>query len=125
MSRSHPRRKTIQFSEDVLLEPDIAIFPRSNRKKSGAGFVALDKGGCSLVIEVAVSNLNYDRRLKSLPYAGLGVQEFWVVDANERITWVHTGPTEEGWSSIVERGPGELLTTPVLPKFALRLADVD
>src|SRR5258708_2570942 len=35
---------TIQFAEDVLLEPDIAVFPRSSQKRSAAGFVVLDQG---------------------------------------------------------------------------------
>jgi Uma2 family endonuclease len=116
---------TIQFPEDVLLEPDIAVFPRRDLKKSDDGFAALDRGVCSLVIEVAASSLNYDRKLKSLLYANLGVHEFWVVDANERVTWVHTGPSDQGWSSIVERGPNETLTTRALPNFSIRLADID
>ena len=116
---------TIQFSEDVLLEPDIAIFPRRYLKKSDAGFVTLDRGECSLVIEVAASSLGYDKKVKALLYAELGVQEFWVVDANERVTWIHSGPVDNGWSSIVERGPNETLTTPALPNFSLRLADID
>jgi Uma2 family endonuclease len=57
-------------------------------------------------------------------YAKLGVQEFWVIDANERRTFVHTGPTADGWSSILERGPDEVLTTPALPGFAFKLGDI-
>jgi len=46
-----------------------------------------------------------------------------LIDANERVTWVHTGPTGDGWSSIVERGPSETLTTPALPNFSIRLSE--
>jgi hypothetical protein len=46
----------------------------------------------------------------------------WV---HERITWVHTGPAGDGWSSIVERGPQETLTTPALPDFAIKLGEID
>jgi Uma2 family endonuclease len=116
---------TIQFSQDILLEPDIAVFPRRYLKKSDAGFIALDRGECSLVIEVAASSLSYDKKVKAPLYAELGVQEFWVVDANERITWIHSGPVDNGWTSIVERGANEPLTTPALPNFSLRLADID
>jgi hypothetical protein len=48
-----------------------------------------------------------------------------VVDANERITWIHTGPTDDGWSSIVEHGPSETLTTPTLPNFKIKLGGID
>jgi Uma2 family endonuclease len=116
---------TIQFSQYILLEPDIAVFPRRYVKKSNAGFIALDRGECSLVIEVAASSLSYDKKVKALLYAELGVQEFWVVDANERVTWIHSGPVDNGWTSIVERGTNEPLTTPALPNFSLRLADID
>ena len=48
-----------------------------------------------------------------------------VIDAHERVTWVHTGPTGDTWSSIVERGRSETLTTPVLPGFAIKLGAID
>ena len=48
-----------------------------------------------------------------------------MIDANERITWVHTGPAGEGWSSIVERGPQDLLTTDALPGFSIRLGEIE
>jgi len=86
---------------------------------------SLRRGDCLLVIEVAVSSLNYDKKTKARLYAALGVREFWVVDANERISWVHTGPRDDGsWSSIVEHGPEEILTTPALPGFSISLADI-
>jgi Uma2 family endonuclease len=116
---------TIEFSRDVLVEPDIVVFPRDRLKKSDAGFVTLDGVDCQVVIEVAVSSLNYDKELKAQIYAGLGVREFWVVDANERVTWVHTGPSAQGWSSIVKRGPGDTLTTPAVPGFSMRLQDIE
>lgn len=48
-----------------------------------------------------------------------------MVDANERITWIHMGPVGDGWSSIVERAPNETLTTAALPDFYIRLRDID
>jgi Uma2 family endonuclease len=116
---------TIELASDVLLEPDIVIFPRDRLKKSDAGFGTLEDGDCLLLVEVAVSSLNYDKELKAQVYAGFGVREFWVVDANERITWVHTGPSAQGWSSTVKRGPSDTLTTPAVPGFSIRLQDVE
>jgi len=116
---------SIQFSPDMLLEPDIVVFPRARLKKSDAEFSTFDLGGCSLIIEVAASRLGYDKRLKAALYASLGVLEYWVIDANRRMIWVHTGAPAEGWSSIVERGPTETLTTPALPGFSIRLGDID
>jgi Uma2 family endonuclease len=115
---------TVQFSQDMILEPDIAVFAREALIKSTANFSQIRSGGLLLAIEVAASSLAYDKGLKARLYARHRVQEFWVIDANERITWVHTGPRGDSWSSIVERGPQETLSTPALPAFSIRLADI-
>jgi Uma2 family endonuclease len=115
---------TVQFAENMILEPDIAVFARNSLIKSGANFSQIAAGGLLLAIEVAASSLAYDKGLKAHLYARHRVQEFWVIDANERITWIHTGPSGEGWSSIAERGPQEALTTPALPNFSVRLGDI-
>ena len=47
-----------------------------------------------------------------------------VVDANQRTTWVHTGPSGDAWSSIVTCGPQDALTTSVLPGFSIRLSEI-
>ncbi len=115
---------TIQFSTNILLEPDIAVFPLGRLRRSDAGFVTIEEGDCSLVIEISVSSLSYDRGQKAALYARLGVREFWVIDANERRTFIHAGPSADGWSSIVERGPDHVLTTTALPGFTLKLGDI-
>ena len=77
-----------------------------------------------LLIEIAASSLAYDRRLKARLYARHGIREYWVIDARKSVTWIHTSPTAEGWGSIVERGPQEALTTAALPKFSIRLDEL-
>jgi Uma2 family endonuclease len=116
---------SVQFSDDTILEPDLVVFRKSALIKSEANFCKIDPGGLLLAIEVAYPSLAYDKGLKARLYPRHGVREFWVVDANERRTWVHTGPSGEGWSSIVERGADEILTTPALPSFSIRLGAID
>lgn len=116
---------TIQLARDILLEPDIAIIARSVYKADPRSFAQPQAEDVLLLIEIAVSSLAYDRKVKARLYARHGIREFWVIDANERITWVHTGPAGEGWSSIVERGPQDLLTTDALPGFSIRLGEID
>jgi Uma2 family endonuclease len=115
---------TLRLTDRTMLEPDLAVFPKELFNRSVSGFAQLDPGEADLVIEVAVSSLAYDKGLKARLYARHRVREFWVIDANDRITWVHTRPSGDGWSSIVERGPQDTLTTPTLPSFAMRLADL-
>jgi Uma2 family endonuclease len=115
---------TLRLSDTIMLEPDAAVFPKSLFQKS-TSFVHLDRGEAHLIIEVAASSLAYDKDLKARLYARHGVREFWVIDANSRSTWVHTGPSGDEWLSITERGPQESLTTPALPGFSLRLGAID
>jgi Uma2 family endonuclease len=115
---------TLRLTDAVLLEPDIAVFPKELFKKSSVGFARLDPGEAHLVIEVAASSLAYDKGLKARLYARHRVKEFWVVDANTSTTWVHTGPSGDAWSSVVTRGPQDPLTTPALPGFSIRLSEI-
>jgi Uma2 family endonuclease len=100
---------TLRLTNTTMLEPDIAVFPKELFRKSSVRFAELDPGQAALVIE--------DARHR--------VREFWVVDANTGVTWVQTGPIGEQWSSIVERGPDEVLSTPTLPGFSIRLGELD
>ncbi|MEA2907167.1 MAG: hypothetical protein QOI12_4554 [Alphaproteobacteria bacterium] len=116
---------TVQFGDATILEPDVSVFKKSSLIKSDANFCQIASGELLLAIEVASSSLGYDKGLKAQLYARHRVQEFWVIDANARKTWVHTGPSGDGWSSIVERDPNQTLTTPALAGFVLKLADID
>jgi Uma2 family endonuclease len=112
---------TLQLSDNVIVEPDIAVFARASLTKSDEGFVRPAQGGVLLVIEIAVSSLRYDKLVKAALYARLGIREYWVIDANERTAWVHTGGSAEGWSSVAERRSDEPLSTPALPGLAIHL----
>ena len=116
---------TLQLSETILVEPDITVIKRSVYKADPKSFAKPGAEDVLLVVEVAVSSMAYDRKTKARLYARHGIREFWVVDANERITWVHTQPDGDTWGSIVERGPGDTLTTPPLPGFSIRLGEID
>jgi Uma2 family endonuclease len=115
---------TLRLADTTMLEPDVAVFPKAVFRKSTT-FAELDPGEARLVIEVAASSLAYDKGLKARHYARHGVREFWVIDANTRSTWIHTGPSGDSWSSIVERGPQDALATPALPGFSIRLGEID
>src|ERR1700719_1459948 len=67
---------TLQLTNTIMLEPDIAVFPKELFKKSSTGFAQLDPGEACLVIEVAASSLAYDKGLKARLYARHRVREF-------------------------------------------------
>jgi Uma2 family endonuclease len=116
---------TLQLAQDILVEPDITVISKSVYDVHPKTFAQPRPEDVLLLIEVAASSLTYDRRIKARLYARHGIREFWVIDANQCITWIHTGPTGDGWASIVERGPQETLTTTAVPNFSLGLAETD
>ena len=116
---------TLQLARDILVEPDITVISKSVYNVPPKIFAQPRPEDVLLLIEVAASSLTYDRRIKARLYARHGIREFWVVDANECITTIHTGPSGDGWTSIVERGPKEALTTTALPNFSIRLSEID
>jgi Uma2 family endonuclease len=115
---------SLRMTAKTLLEPDVAIFPKRVFDNPVSGFANLEPADAVLIIEVAHSSLAYDRGLKARLYARHRVRDFWVIDANERVTWVHTDPADHGWGSIIERSSDETLTTPALPGFAIRLSSI-
>ena len=115
---------SIQLARNVLVQPDITVISQSVYHADPKTFARPRPQDILLLIEVASSSIGYDRRVKARLYARHGIREFWVIDASERITWIHTGPTGETWSSIVERTPTEALTTPALSSFSIRLSEI-
>jgi Uma2 family endonuclease len=115
---------SLQLAKDVLLEPDIVLIREAVYDGLPKTFARPRPEDIRLVIEISVSSLSYDRGTKARLYARHQIPEFWVIDVAERKTFVHTGPSGDGWSSIVEIGPTDLLTTPALPGFSIRLGDI-
>ena len=114
---------SFQLADDVLVVPDLAVLSRVAFTPGTESFTRPSE--VQLAIEIAVSSLSYDRGLKARLYARHQVREFWVIDAMERSAWVHSGPSGDGWASVVERGPKDVLTTPTLPGFSLRLGEIE
>ncbi|MBV9629577.1 MAG: Uma2 family endonuclease [Xanthobacteraceae bacterium] len=83
---------SVQFTDRTILEPDLIVFDKQTLVRSDADFCHFERYNPLLVIEISVSSLRYDSGLKAGLYARYGVPELWVVDASERIAWVHLGP---------------------------------
>jgi len=115
---------SLQLAKDVLLEPDIVLIRESVYDAGAKTFAKPRPEDIRLVVEVSASSLSYDRGIKARLYARHRIPEYWVIDAAERKTFVHTGPSGDAWSSILERGPMDLLTTAALPGFSIRLGDI-
>jgi Uma2 family endonuclease len=84
---------TLQLAKDVLLEPDTALIQESVYDAASKTFARPRPEDIRLVVEVAASSLSYDRGIKARLYARHQIPEYWVIDAAERKTFVHTGPS--------------------------------
>jgi Uma2 family endonuclease len=51
-----------------------------------------------LVIEVADTSLEYDRRTKAALYAEAGIPEYWLLDLRDKNVEIYSQPTTEGYT---------------------------
>jgi Uma2 family endonuclease len=109
---------SICLAERTFVAPDLCIYDQSLALKDVRGT------NLQLVIEVADTTLAFDLGQKAQLYASYGAQELWVVNANTRVTTVHTGPTATGWASIREVQPGQLLYIAALPGLTITLEEL-
>ncbi len=120
------RPKGVKFAEEAPLRlsphdepvPDIILFPASMYVSKVNGDNVL------LVVEVADSSRSYDLEIKGPLYAAFGVREYWVIDTKTLVTGVHRDPSPDGYRTISDVAPAELLTPQAAPALAVRLADI-
>ena len=110
--------ENFDLTENTFVEPDLVVYPKGLKLEDVKGSDIL------LAIEVAATSLAYDRGLKSRLYARYGVNELWVIDGERRRAFIHSGPEAAGWRAMVERGPGDTLTSAALPGFSARLGSI-
>ena len=77
-----------------------------------------------LVIEVSVTTLAYDQRVKVPLYARLGVPEVWVADLRGEVICVYREPTPDGYRVTLARRQGERIGPSALPDLELAVDDI-
>jgi Uma2 family endonuclease len=109
-----------RLSEDTYLEPDFLLFPL--KRMRDIPFVPPTE--VLLAIEVADLSLEFDTTFKAKLYAGLGVREYWVIDAVSPATHVYRGPSRVGYAVTKIVPANRMLTASLVPSFAVKLADL-
>jgi Uma2 family endonuclease len=102
-------RATVRFGSPIRLDgisepqPDLALVRRREERYLKGHPTPQD---VSLLIEVSITSLSYDRRRKLSAYARNGIPEYWIVNCVDRRVEVYTDPHELGYAStsFVERG---------------------
>jgi Uma2 family endonuclease len=108
------------LSDSDVVEPDLLIVLNERREILKTWV----EGTPDLVIEIlSPTTSDRDRGLKLKAYARHGVTEYWIVDPDERAIEVYRLGRGRYRAPQVFR-ESELLTSSMLPNFALPLADV-
>jgi Uma2 family endonuclease len=98
-------------------EPDLAVVPPGEPEQS-------HPDRALLLIEVAESSLNKDRRVKTRIYAASGVPEYWVVDVSGRTVEVRTDPGDEAYRQVRVARPGDTISLRAFPDVEIAVSDV-
>jgi Uma2 family endonuclease len=91
-------------------EPDVAVVPARS-------YASGHPAEAFLVIEVAETSLDYDRKTKAPLYAASAVTEYWIVDVASRCVEVHAHAAE-GSYGVVRRAVGDEVLRPTAPALA-------
>ncbi|MCC7370203.1 MAG: Uma2 family endonuclease, partial [Chloroflexi bacterium] len=72
-----------------------------------------------LVVEVADTSLEYDRRTKAPLYARFGIPELWIADLTRERLLVYREPTPQGYASTQVLAPGESISPLAFPALQM------
>ena len=77
-----------------------------------------------LLVEVADTTAQFDRRVKAPLYARHGVAEVWVVDLSAGVVEVHRDPSPEGYRSVDRYGRGERIMPLAFPDVSVGVDEI-
>jgi Uma2 family endonuclease len=77
-----------------------------------------------LVVEVAKTSLEFDRKVKLALYARAGIPEVWIVDLTAEEVEVYRSPSGDGYASVTRAGRSETLTIEALPRVRIPVAKI-
>ena len=102
-------------------QPDVALVRRK------PGFYASGHptpGDVLLLVEVADSSADPDRRVKVPLYARSGIHEVWLVDLEQDTITIYRDPTPDGYRNARVARRGDELAPAAFPDRALAVADI-
>ena len=77
-----------------------------------------------LLIEVADSSLDYDRKVKLPYYAQVGVPEVWIANLRDDRIEAHTEPTPQGYRSTRIYDRGDTISPTAFPDLNISVNDI-
>ena len=114
-----PAPMPIRLWEGKIREPDITFYAAGHEDRYHVQYADPP----DLAIEVlSPSTRRIDREEKAAEYAEAGVTEYWIVDPEGRSIEMLTGAGPEGYVSRRQFGPGDEVTSAVLPGLVVSVA---
>jgi Uma2 family endonuclease len=97
-------------------EPDIALLkPRNDFYKKSHP----QSADILLIIEVADSSIDYDRKIKIPLYAEHGVPEVWLIDLNLKQIEIYLEPSQDGFRKLLKPALESVLSPSLAPEITL------
>ena len=103
------------------LQPDLMLLVQ---RDDDYAFEHPEPADVLLLVEVADSSIDYDRRTKTPAYARAGVSEVWLVDLAHNRIEACSEPTPDGYRVTRRHGLGESLSPTALPDLTLEIDQV-
>ena len=111
-------RNPVRLSDDSEPEPDFAVVRDRPYEELPTPADVL------LVIEVADTSQEYDRKVKLPLYAAAGIPEAWLIDLAAETVERHTDPGKGFYRLTTLALHGESLTSTVLPDLTIVVDEV-
>lgn len=97
-------------------EPDIVLVkPRDDYYKKSHPQAA----DVLLIIEVADSSIDYDRKIKIPLYAEHGIPELWLIDVQLKRIEIYLEPSKDGFRKVLKPAPETVLSPTLVPEITL------
>lgn len=110
--------RTGEYSEP---QPDICLLrPREDQYRTGFALAE----DVILLVEVAVSSIRFDRKVKGPLYARSGIPELWIVDVTAGKLEVLLQPSSTGYLKSRIYGPGDQVSPQALPEVVLEVGSI-
>jgi Uma2 family endonuclease len=109
----------IALDEASEPEPDVAVVRGGPRD-----YAAAHPAEPALVLEVALTSLDFDRERKSSLYACAGRPKYWIVNLVDRVLEIRRAPGTFSFSALRVRQHGASLAAPTAPARRQRFPTV-
>ena len=111
----------IRLGDNSEPQPDIALLQPRDDFYAARHPIPED---IFLVIEVADSSLEDDRKKTTNSYARHAVPEVWIANLTEECLDRYRNPTEAGYSDVIRFTRGDTISPELLPNVELRVDDI-